>query len=125
MKRTLKTFSLLAILIVFATGCYYDKAEELYRLDVGSCDTSNVTYSLTIAPLMQASCNSCHSTTGASGGWITDTYAGMNVIALNGKLYGAVNQSSGFSPMPKGSGKMSECTISQIKTWVNSGSPNN
>lgn len=111
--------------ILTMNACYYDKEEELYRLDLSSCDTTNVTYSQTISAIMQSSCNSCHSTTGASGGWITDNYTNLYDIASNGRLIGAVNQSSGYSPMPKGSGKLSTCQISQIRAWINRGPQNN
>jgi hypothetical protein len=46
-------------------------------------------------------------------------------VAQNGKLYGAVNHSPGYSPMPKGGTKLSACNISKIKAWIDGGSLNN
>lgn len=125
MKKYLTVILLFFIAGLIISGCYYDKEEELYRLNLTTCDTTNVTYSQSVAPLMTAHCNSCHGTSGASGGWITDNYTGLKQIADNGKLVGVINHSSGFSPMPKGSGKISDCSISIISKWVQDGSPNN
>ncbi|NTW34076.1 MAG: hypothetical protein HGB12_15910 [Bacteroidetes bacterium] len=125
MMKSLKYIILIVLTAFIFNACYYDQEEVLYRFNPGVCDTTNVTYSQTIAPVMQASCNSCHSTTGASGGWITDNYTKLNVIAVNGKFYGTITHASGFSPMPKGSGQLNTCQISQIKKWLDSGSPNN
>lgn len=53
------------------------------------------------------------------------TYATDKAIALNGKLYGSVSFTSGYSPMPKGGSKMSTCQLLIIKRWIDAGSPNN
>jgi cytochrome c553 len=74
---------------------------------------------------MQTNCNTCHNTTTASGGWITDNYTNLKTIATNGKLYGAVSHASGFSFMPQNANKLNDCDIAKIKKWIDSGSPNN
>jgi cytochrome c5 len=104
-------------------SCYYDKESELYP--VATCDTALVTYSQTIVPIMSANCNVCHSTAVASGGVITDNHADLSTVAANGQLEGAVNHLNGFSPMPKGGSKLSDCNLSKIHIWVRNGSPNN
>lgn len=125
MKKQLKYIISVLVLAILATGCYYDKEEELYNLNLSVCDTSNVTYVQTIAPIMQSYCNNCHSSTGASGGWVTENYNGLKIVANNGKLLGAVTHAPGFSPMPKGSGQLTNCQIAVIRKWLNDGSPNN
>ena len=43
------------------------------------------------------------------------TYAADKAIAQNGKLYGTINHSSGYVPMPEGAAKLSNCQIAVIK----------
>ena len=107
------------------TGCYYDK-QELLNPGNGNCDVSGVTYSGTVVSLLQSGgCLGCHSGGAPSGNISLQTYAGVNAVARNGKLYGAINHSPGFSPMPQGGNKMNSCSVSKIKAWIDAGSPNN
>lgn len=89
------------------------------------CDSSNYTYNGAIKPTVEQYCRGCHSSTSPSGGIVLDTYAGIKAVALNGKLSGAVNQLTGFSPMPKGGSKLSDCQIKQIDKWIAAGAPEN
>lgn len=108
----------------YLSGCYYDNEEYLYP-DT-ACDTSNVTYSVTIAGLMNdRGCNGCHNASGASGGIITDNYTDLNAAVQSGKLWGALNHESGFSPMPKNQSKLSDCDLTRIDIWIKAGSPDN
>jgi cytochrome c5 len=115
--------ALLVVTVVTITsmtgGCYYDNEEYLY----GACDTTAVTYSVNIAPIMSGSCNSCHTGAGASGGVITSTYTDLKVVAASGQLWGAVNHASGFSPMPPTGIKLGTCELNRIKAWINQGMP--
>lgn len=126
-KHVFLQFKLLILLSFLTAACYRDNAEELYPQVPGSgnCDLSNVTYQATIAPIMASSCNSCHTGATASGGVITNTYEGLKSVALNGKLYGAVSHTSGFSPMPQNGNKLSACNIDKIKTWIDAGAQQN
>jgi hypothetical protein len=124
MKKRTIFMSLLAIGLLL-TACYYDKEEVLYGNAATACDTTAVTYAGTIAPIMSANCNSCHSGSAASGGVVTSTYASLSIIALNGTLGHSVNWDNSLSPMPKGGSKLPTCDLSKIKKWVNLGAPNN
>lgn len=88
------------------------------------CDTASFTYSGVVKVVMQNKCNGCHSGTGASAGIDLTTYAGVKIIADNGKLMGSIKQLTGYSAMPVG-GKLSDCEITQIQKWVNAGKLNN
>ena len=111
------------ILTIFAlSGCYYDKENELYPY-TGCGDTTNVTYSQSIAPIMVANCNICHSAGNPSGGVVTSNYDGLSIVAQNGHLWADVNWEG--DPMPKGGDKLSVCDLAKIKKWVDAGSPNN
>lgn len=87
------------------------------------CDSSNVGFSATIWPIVQANCYSCHSGSSPDGGISLTNYSNVNTIALNGKLIGTITHASGYSAMPKG-GKLSDCDINLIKIWVKNGSHN-
>ncbi len=112
------------LLLVLTNGCYYDNEEELYP-QTTQCDTTAVTYSLAIAPIMQQFCNTCHSAGAPSGGVVTDNYQGLSVVANNGILWKAVNHETGATPMPQGGNKLSDCNLLKIKKWIDQGSPNN
>lgn len=115
--------AVLFILIVMTPACSTDSEDEIVPPD--DCDLENVTYSETIAPIMAASCNGCHSGASPSAGIITDNYEDLRVIALSGQLVGSVNHEQGFSPMPQGQPQLGECPREQIATWVNDDAPEN
>jgi uncharacterized membrane protein len=125
MKRILSI--LLIIFVATIAGCYYDNEEKLYPVISTSCDLTNVTYALTIKPILQASCYTCHSNSNASssgGGIRLEDYADVKSSA-SGRLMGAVNQATGYSAMPKGGGKLTDCEISQLQKWIDNGMLNN
>lgn len=122
-----KLWIILAAAAVF-TACYKDNKEDLYGLGPGnSCDTTNVTYSATIQPVLQSKCavSGCHNSAGYSGGVNLSTYAGAKIIADNGMLLHVIRHESGVPPMPQGGAKLDDCTITQIRKWVSDGAPNN
>ncbi|HSI91455.1 MAG TPA: c-type cytochrome domain-containing protein [Adhaeribacter sp.] len=91
-----------------------------------TCDTTNVTFTATIKPLVQNNCQGCHSGgAAASGGLDFTTHGGLAAVALNGRLEGAVTHATGFSPMPKNGNKLNDCQIAQIRKWISNGAPNN
>jgi hypothetical protein len=124
MKKLVAGPLLLIIALFIIPGCYNDNEYDLYPFSAG-CDSSNVTYAQTIAPIMEFSCNKCHSTIVASGNVVTDSYEGLSTVAKNGKLWGGVNAEPGFVPMPNEGSKLSSCDLGKIKKWINAGSPNN
>lgn len=124
MKKRIIFFGLLTMGLLL-NACYYDKEEVLYGSGTTACDTTAVTYAGTIAPIMSANCNSCHSGSSASAGIVTSNYTSLKVIASNGTLVHSVNWDSGLSPMPKGGSKLPTCDLAKIKKWVNLGAQNN
>jgi mono/diheme cytochrome c family protein len=103
-------------------NCYYDNEVSLYGTE--QCSTDSVTYSGTIAPIIQSNCISCHSQAVNSGGVTLETYAQVKARAGEGVLLGVVTHSSGFSPMPKNSPKLSDCNIAAIRQWIEEGALN-
>ena len=104
-------------------SCKNDKAELLYPPDV--CDTTNVTYSGTILPILRDNCYRCHAGSSTVGPFNLDSYNDVSVHAANGELRGAVNHLSGYVPMPKDAAKLSECNVAKINKWLDNGYPNN
>jgi uncharacterized membrane protein len=110
------------------TGCYYDSEEALYPTISTTCDLTNVTFSASVKPILQASCLSCHSNAkaaGSGGGIKLENYADVVTSANSGRLMGAVNHSSGYSAMPQNGGKLTNCEISQLQKWIDNGKLNN
>ncbi len=126
MKKIL-SFILVTGFIFTFQSCYYDKAELIYPTGtLSNCDTAGtISYTAKVLPLLQQQCYSCHGVTGGSGGINMSSFANDKAIGLNGKLYGSINHSSGYSPMPKGGYKMTACEIATIKKWIDTGCLNN
>lgn len=126
MNRIITTTIILSITIL--SGCYYDNEEKLYAEVSTSCDLSNVTFAANVKPILQASCYSCHSNSNAasSGAGIKlENHADVQNLAKNGNLMGAVKHSNGYSFMPKGGGKLTDCEIDQLQKWIDNGTLNN
>ncbi len=122
----MKKQNIIFLFTLFAlTGCYRDNEKDLYPV-TGTCDVAGVTYASTVAPILQSNgCISCHSGAAPSGNISLQTHASVRAVAINGKLYGAISHTAGFSPMPKGGSRMSDCNILKIKAWIDAGSINN
>jgi hypothetical protein len=123
---------ILSILIIILSAltfssCYYDKEELLYGANNAPCTdtTSVISYVQKVVPILQQYCYSCHTGSFPSGNQVMGTYAADKAMAQNGKLYGSINHAAGFSPMPKGMAKLSNCQISSIKKWIDAGMLNN
>lgn len=89
------------------------------------CDTTLFTFSGAVSPLINTFCKGCHNPTSLGGGIDLSTYATVKTQALNGKLMGSIKHAAGFSAMPKGGSKWSDCQITQVQKWISAGTPNN
>lgn len=89
------------------------------------CDTTIVTYSGSIQPIISSYCLGCHSGTSPSGGINLTNYSGVSEVAADGSLYGALNHNPGYTAMPKGSDKLSDCKLDKIRIWIEAGYQNN
>jgi hypothetical protein len=123
MKTQIKLILISAFVITLAiSGCYYDNEEDLY-LGSKTCDTTNVTYSASVAPIFAGYCNSCHSGNTPSGGIKTDSYT--SVVDNNVSIRGAINHEPGFLAMPENGGSLSGCDLTIIDIWIRQGMLNN
>ncbi|GAA4337588.1 c-type cytochrome domain-containing protein [Flaviaesturariibacter amylovorans] len=90
-----------------------------------SCDSANVTFSGSVKPIIATKCQGCHSGAAPSGGINLSTHAGVLAKVSDGRLWGAINHSAGFQPMPRGGAKLSDCELTQFRKWIAAGAPNN
>jgi len=126
MKRLYTIIATISIFLMLFVSCYYDNEEALYPSLGSSCDTTNVTYNVTVVAIMSNSCYSCHSnsTAASSGNNIRlENYA--DVVSRAAAVSGAINHTGSYSPMPKNGGKIKQCSISQFDIWVKNGMPDN
>ena len=103
-------------------------AKNLYCDEM--CDTSAVTFSGTIWPMITQSCFGCHNGANASGNIHLENHsqvaAAANIPAGQpGSLWGAITWASGNAQMPNNQPQLSDCKIAQVKKWIDAGTPNN
>ena len=113
---------ILLTMVIFSS-CYYDVEELLYP--PGECVTTNMSYQNNIVPILQNNCYVCHSAAVNTGGVTLEGHASLLNLVNNGRLVGAINHQSGFSPMPQGAPKLPSCDIAKIEQWIADGPPNN
>ena len=90
----------------------------------GGCDTiTGAKYIAFVKPLIQSKCMGCHSGNTPQGNTNLSTYADIKAVALNGKLYNSVTQTTAW--MPKGGAKLDDCTLIKLKTWIDAGALEN
>ena len=112
-----------ACLLLTLGSCSYNVEEELYPPD--ECDTTTVSYSEDIAPIIVTRCYECHDQQAVPSGIRLDGHANLKNIVDAGRLIGALRHENGFSPMPKDRGSLPECEILKIEKWVQDGALNN
>lgn len=123
----MKKLLAIAALALVTAGCYNDKYDKLYPVGSVVCDTTTVSYTADVRPILDAKCATagCHDAGTGAGGYDFSTHATTQPSATNGKLVGTVNWTAGFSAMPKNQPKLSQCEINKITRWANQGALNN
>ena len=119
-------------LSLFTSGCYYDSKEELGLLNP-PCDTTAVSYSADIIPILDAACIVCHSAATADiagGGNNLEGYSAlMNFVEPNDPnasiFYQSVAWISGTSFMPKGGSQLTSCELALVRNWIAQGALDN
>lgn len=89
-----------------------------------ACDTTAVTFSGAVQPILQTYCTGCHGGSAPEAGVNLSTYAGTKAMATGGTLVGVITHKPGYSPMPKNGNKLSACNIAKITKWVALGAKN-
>ena len=95
--------------------------------DYRNCDAKTVTYSGFIKSFISTTCATsfCHGGSAPAGGLALGDYNVLKTTAASGRLYGAISDTQGFSPMPKDNPKLDGCTIAKIKSWIDAGALDN
>lgn len=131
-KRTLfRAFILMSVILLATMGsCVYENEEDLYPPGSENCDTTNITYSGTVYPIIRDNCFICHTGSAPQGNIHLDDYSYISTAARippgqRGSLYGAITHDPNNFPMPWNATQLSECKIKQIHIWIVSGTPEN
>jgi hypothetical protein len=106
------------------TSCYYDNAEDLYQNFQTDCDTTVISFSEDVMPIINQNCISCHGTVAPSAGLMLTNHTQIADAVANRDLLGRVLLPPGNPSRMPPSG-MSDCNIDKIKAWVNANTPNN
>lgn len=89
------------------------------------CDTSNVTYSGTIVPILQTNCLGCHANASTGGGILLNSYPAVYDQAMSGSLINSIKWTGSVTPMPKNGNQLDDCSIQSFEIWINNGALNN
>ncbi len=90
------------------------------------CDTTAVTFSQDIFPIIQNKCLGCHGANSINGNPPVklDTYTNIKLEVDNGRFLGSITGDPNYVKMPPSSSLL-QCEIDKIKKWINNGAPNN
>jgi len=120
--KILLTAVVTGVFVLYFSACVKRNAVEL---GAGGCDTTNVSYSLQIVPILQYNCYTCHNGPGASSGIDFSNYGAFKGWAESGYVAGDITAAPGRTPMPYGLPPLSSCEINTILAWIDQGTPNN
>lgn len=118
LRKILLLLSIALPLAFFVASCGDDDPD-----DPNICNTSNLTYTNSIATILNSNCalSGCHG--GASYNGSMANYAEAAAFAAGGRIGGAINHDTGFEAMPQNAAKLSDCNIDKIEAWIAAGTP--
>ena len=106
-------------------SCTLDKGKLMSDEDKPSntlvCDTNTYTYNADVKAIIDTKCIGCHASTSPYGSLAS--YTVIKNKALVGSLLSSL-KGEGYSLMPP-TGKLSDCEIQGIESWITAGAPNN
>ncbi len=122
MKRTFFLLTSLAIFLFMGYNSCQHEPEDIVNPDPDPdttlCDTTNVTYTGKVYPILDQYCISCHSGASPQGGLDFTNYDQLAFVAESGTLLGAIKHLQGYSAMPKDLPQLDSCKIRIIEIWV-------
>lgn len=96
------------------------------NLTCDECDTTAISFNDDILPIFNTSCvKSCHNPTDLQGGISLTSYDEISQETKFGQVIPRINHDPGYSVMPPGGVKLSQCSLDKITAWVNAGYPDN
>jgi hypothetical protein len=109
--------------VLYLSGCAKESAD---RLSAGeTCDTTGVSYSKQILPILEDNCYTCHQGATASSGIDLSNFATLQTHVVNGDLVSAVTHTGSVTPMPYELPMLPSCEVNTIVAWVHQGALNN
>lgn len=114
----------LAGILLALSGCSKDNEENQVVTPPPACTTANMSFTADVLPIISSNCGGCHGASPTAPFSLTN-YTEIKAKADNGQLIGAITHAAGFSPMPKGGAKLSDCNISKIQAWIAQGTKDN
>ncbi len=123
LKKVVGPIYLLTAMSVFS-NCYYDNRQDLFP-EITTCDTTNVSYSADLLPILEGQCLGCHNNSSQQGNVNLEGYDNVRAYAQNGRLYGSIAWLNGYAAMPPAGSQLPSCTIEMFKAWIDARAPNN
>lgn len=102
-------------------SCVNNNEEDLYGIK--PCDTTDITWESPVREILQQNCVMCHGPSFAAKGVRHDSYESEKVVINDGRLRGVINHLPGYTKMPKDRGKLPECELKILNTWLDNGAP--
>lgn len=90
-----------------------------------SCDTTAVTFTNTIYPIVEIKCQGCHSGSEPSASLALIDYTDISTIALTGAFYSSITGTNDYTQMPYNANALPQCEVDLIQSWIDDGAPNN
>jgi hypothetical protein len=119
-------FPLLLVAIpgtLFTLSCENKNEEDLFGIT--PCDTSDVSWTTDIEPILASKCYHCHYEGTMVAPFSLQGYDNVLIRVNTGQLEGAVNHLPGRPQMPRDGPKLPECELAKINNWIRDGAPNN
>jgi hypothetical protein len=110
-------------IVLYLSGCAKESADRLSAGD--TCDTTGVSYSKQILPILEDNCYTCHQGAAASSGIDLSNFATLQAHVANGDLVSAVTHTGSVTPMPYELPMLPSCEVNTIVAWVHQGALNN
>lgn len=95
------------------------------NLSCSDCDTTAVTYSGSLLPLLNTTCVACHSGASPDGGVDLTTHANVVSAISYSNLMASIEHVAGAQAMPPAGNALSACQVQLFELWIADGMPNN
>lgn len=120
-KKLIVPLLIITLQVISFQSCVNNNEEDLYGIK--PCDTTDVTWESPVREILRQYCVMCHGPSYAAKGVRHDSYESEKIVINDGRLRGVINHLPGYSKMPKDRGKLPECELNILNTWLDNGAP--